>query len=312
VASTEFGLSVVDVSSPQAPRVLGVAMPPVSGVRVAVRGTVALVTGDTGQGTAVVDVSVPTAPRVLSTLAGTMTGAAMGTSYGYLLLSVSGNPGHTDLGVVDLRVPTSPSIVGRVTLPGWGYDVKVVGTVAYVAAGSAGLQVVDVANPTAPRIIGARDTAGTAYGVAVANGVAYVADYTAVVAMGVTTPSAPTLMGTYTTAAMAVAAVGSMVYVVDGGTQFKIVDFANPTAPWLRSTSAGYEAVRVTVSGTWAYLASPGNPDGIYVYDVTSPAAPVLRTRIDVAGWTVDVAATPSYVYASDSAAITAVISPGQ
>src|SRR5205085_6576909 len=118
-------------------------------------------------------------PKPVGTLGGVMGAAAMAGQYAYIDNTVAGNPAHDDLVVVNLSVPSSPAIVGRVTLPSKAGGIKVVGMVAYVATGGAGLQVVDVSAPSAPRIIAVIDTPGSALNVAVANGYAYVADNTA-------------------------------------------------------------------------------------------------------------------------------------
>ena len=50
---------------------------------------------------------------------------------------------------------------------GEAYDVKAVGSRAYVALGQGGLAILDVSNPASPVRLGGYDTSGTAYGVAV-------------------------------------------------------------------------------------------------------------------------------------------------
>src|SRR5439155_25063180 len=101
---------------------------------------------------------------------------------------VPGNPAHTDLAVLDLRTPSAPAFIGRITVGG-GSEVTVAGSLAYVAASGAGLQVVDVSSPTAPRIVGGVDTPGNARATAVANGYAYVADEPGIVVVDVSNPS---------------------------------------------------------------------------------------------------------------------------
>src|SRR5207249_4115261 len=169
------------------------------------------------------------------------------------LISVPGNPAHTDLAVVDLRVPTAPSILGRITVLGGGLGVKVLGSLAYVSTGSAGLQIVDVSNPSVPRILATRDTPGVAWDVAVANGYAYVADDTSVQVIDVRTPSNPVIVGSLATPADVVAVAGSRLYALSYGRDFKIIDVTNPAAPSLLSTSASFGAADIAVVGSAAY-----------------------------------------------------------
>src|SRR6185295_9416472 len=115
--------------------------------------------------------------------------------YGYVLVSVPGNPSHTDLTVVDLQTPATPTTVGRVTMPGAPTRMRVVGTLVYAACGGS-MAIVDVSSPTAPRIIGSYATSAIASDVAVAGGYAYVIGGGTLDVVRVTTPSLPARVGT--------------------------------------------------------------------------------------------------------------------
>src|SRR5262249_28669783 len=114
VASREFGLSVVNVANPSAPVVIGASNPPFSGYGVALSGAVAAVDAGTG-GLRLVDVSTPTAPRTVgqlgtTALGGTSAGVALSGTTAYVLVSIPGNPGHTDLVTVNVANPAVPAI----------------------------------------------------------------------------------------------------------------------------------------------------------------------------------------------------------
>jgi hypothetical protein len=284
VASGEFGLAIADISVPSAARAITGANPPFYGDRVAVDGTLA-VASTSSIGMTVLDLSDPTAARVVGTLAGPMRGVALAGRYAYALSIIAGNPSHTDLVVVDLAVPSTPTVVGRVTTvaPG-GTEIALVGSVAYVVAGTGGLQMIDVSSPTAPRVLSTFDTPDTAWGVAAANGYVYVADGSTILVVDARTPSQPVLRGTLATSASALAIVGTKLYVVDG-LQFKVVDVSNPAAPTLQAAVAGYDTQRVAAAGNVAYLASANvdptkNKGGLYVMDVSSPTAPRLLLNV--------------------------------
>jgi hypothetical protein len=277
VASAEFGLAVVNVSNPAAPVTLGATIPPFTGSHLAVSGSLAFVAGN-GWGI-VVDLSNPADPAPIGSLAGTMSGVAMAGQYAYALLYVSGNPGHYDLIVVTLQVPSAPAIVGRVTV-GAGGGVAVVGSLAYVAAGSAGLQIVDVSNPAAPRIVSTVDTPGSAKGVAVANGYAYVADTTSVQVIDVHSSTSPFISGALPSAANTVAVAGNRLYALNGS-QFLVIDVTSPAVPFLLSATDSLGAQALTAAGTLAYLASPSvdrslNKGGLYILNVSVPTAPAV------------------------------------
>ena len=311
-STNKGGLYVEDVSSPTAPSLLANLCGMYNSWRVAAAGSLAVVTGNS-MGLKVVDVSVPSAPEAMGTLSGGMGAVAMAGQYAYVDNTVAGNPAHDDLIVVNLSVPSSPSIVGRVTLPSGAGAIKVVGTLAYLATNGAGLQVVDVSSPTAPRIVGAVDTPGSAVGVAVANGYAYVADSTAVVSINISTPSNPFLVGSLaTTSATNIAVAGSRLYVLDG-TQFKIIDATNAAVPTLLSASSAYGAQGLDVLGNYALLATPAldhmsSNGGIYVIDVSNPAQPNLQDQIIVPGRTSSVVSAANYAYAADTAGLANVL----
>ena len=279
VASTEFGISTVNVSNPSNPVAIGGAIPPFDGEELAVSGSLG-VAPVAGVGMEVFDLSTPSAPRLVGSLSAPVIHVALAGQTAYVAMVVSGNPAHVDLGVVNLTIPAAPSMIGRITLGPQVEKMRVVGSLLYVAAGSGGLQIVDVSSPTSPRILGAASISGHAYAVTVAGNFAYVAANTAIAAVNVAVPTAPVVVGTLgATAANAAAVVSTRLYVLDGGL-LKIIDVSNPAAPLLLSTTDGFASVAIAVSGTQAFLASPSSippPEGgLYVLDVSSATAPTM------------------------------------
>ena len=278
VASAEFGLAIVDLSTPSKPVGLAGAVEPFYAERVAVAGNLAVLTGN-GLGLKVVDIANPRAPRVVGSVAGTMKGVALVGQYAYVIEIVPGNPARTDLVVVNLVNPAAPVVVSRLTVAA-ATEIAVAGSVAFLPARADGMQVVDIANPAAPRLLATVDTPGTAKDVAVSGGYAFIADGTSVVAIDVRTPSKPAVVGSVATPAVSLAVSGSRLYVVDG-LHLTIVDVANPAKPTLLSTTDGYGAQGIAAIGTTAYLASPDvdaatNRGGLYVVDASVPTAPVV------------------------------------
>ena len=279
VTSDEFGLSVVDVSHPAAPVVLGAAIPDFAGSKVAVSGPLALVVGAGQFGLVVLDVQDPSTPTPIASLSGEFTGVAMAGQYGYALLwdSVAG---RYNLKVIDLRVPATPAIVGSVQVTG-GQGVKVVGSLAYVAAATSGLQIVDVSNPAAPWIVSTRDTPGSARAVAVANGYAYVADNTSIQIIQVSNPASPTIVGSLAIAAQGpVAVVGNRLYALSG-LQFNIIDVTSALAPMLLSSTSSMSSQGLAAAGNLAFLTSPSidrtsNSGGLFVVNVSVPTSPTV------------------------------------
>ena len=305
------GLSIWNVASPTAPALLVNLGDGANDLGVATAGSLAVAAAGSA-GMKVISLSTPAAPRVLGTLNGFFTGVALVGQTAYALQTNASY--STDLVVVNLSVPAAPTIVGRVNV-GAGGDIRVVGSLAYVAAGGYGLKFVNVASPTAPILVATLDTPGTAVEVAVANGYAYVADWTAVQVVNVTTPSRPVIVGSLATSATAVAVAGNRLYAVDGN-QLKVIDVSTPTAPVLLTTAAGYGAQGIVISGTMAYLATPAlthgdvPTGGIYAFDVSSPTQPRLVHQLVVPGTIKKLALDPTFLYASDGSSIVDVIRP--
>ncbi len=286
LASKELGLSVVDVSNPSNPQPVGTANPPFQAFHLGVWGNLAAV--DAGiTGFRIVDVSTPTAPTTVgslstATLGGTSGGAAISGSTAFALVSVPGNPGHTDVVAINVATPSAPTIVGRVSITA-GSDIRIVGNYAYISGGAAGFSVVNVANPSALSLVGSVDTPGTAAGLAVTGSYAYVGDTTSVQVIDVSSPNRPTVVGSLGVSALGMAVSGNRLYGIDGGS-FRIMDISNPTAPSLLSTSNSYGAQGIDVSGTVAFLASPNimpTQGGLYVWNCASPAAPAVLANIN-------------------------------
>ena len=289
VASLQFGLAAVDIANPAHPVILSTANPAFYAEHTAVDGPLAVaVSGNSGL--TVVNVSNPRVPPLqpVGSLLGIFRGVALVGRTAYALQVVPGNPAYTDLVIVDLGNPSAPHIIGRVTVGDSDFvGVRVVGSVAYVVAGSSGLRIIDVSSPTAPKIIATVDMPGAAQSVDVANGFAYVAASTAMVVVDVRTPSRPVVAGSIAATVTNIAADTNTVYAL-GGYQLQIFDVRVPASPRLLSATGSYGAQGLEVLGSQLYLASPEvntypNPvskGGLYVVDVTSPLNPLVLTNV--------------------------------
>jgi hypothetical protein len=149
-------LTVLDVSTPGSPSVLGKTTPmPAIVEGVAVAGGYAYVAANDA-GLRVIDVSDAARPTEVGSLGtwGPAYGVAATGTYAY----VADDAG---LLVVDVSTPSTPS-ASRIYLPGHAYDVAVAGGYAHVADWDAGLRVVSVSTPWSPAEVGFYDTPGWA------------------------------------------------------------------------------------------------------------------------------------------------------
>jgi parallel beta-helix repeat protein len=208
--------------------------------------------------------------------------------------------------VLDVSDPTSPYEVGSsAPFSDFVRDIAVSGTVAYVAAGGAGLRVLDVSDPTRPAEIGSLQSRGYAEGVAVSGTTVCLAHGPyGLRVIDVSNPRNPAQVGVAFSRnyAFKVAMDGRYAYVAAAGAGLLIADLANPAQPSEVATLAtpGY-AYGLAVSGNTAYVA--GGWEGLLTVDVTSKGQPRLLGQLQTAGWAfgVTVSGTRAYVAAGQS-----------
>ncbi len=269
MADDSYGLTVVDVSAPNAPS--HVVTTGTSGGRawgIDVVGDYAFLA--TSDGLDVVDISDPTNP---DTSAGFWNSPAVGDMFD---VAVSGNYaylgewefGNNKLYVVDVSDPTSPFEAANVSMPDYAERIVVSGNYAYVACTYAGLFVCDISDPLSPESVAVFDTPGKAHGIAVWGDYVYVADGVmgGLQIIDVSDPTSPALAGSYDTdnAASEVVISGDYAFVadvMDGLVVLDVIDPANPTLVGGYDTPA--HARGVDVSGDFAYIA-----DGIGGFEV--------------------------------------------
>lgn len=193
---------------------------------------------------------------LVSAIGGSCFGIAVQGNYAYV------GEGRNFL-VLDVTTPSSPSKVGRLTLPGIIRGIALLNQYAYVADEEGGVQVVDISSPTTPKYAGFYSTTNQPWsaGIAIYGGRAYVADEVA---------------------------------------GLQIFDLGNPIAPALLSTTniGSGEAiiVKASVNGVFAYVSTGGT---LSIVDVSNPLAPALRGQTSIGGSTYSIAMSGNYVYAA-------------
>lgn len=229
------------------------------------------------------------------------TGQAGGPTQG---IAVQGDYAYIGVGprlvVVDISDPANPHPVGATAmLDDLVLDVAVSGTVAYVAAGGAGLQVVDITNPLAPAVIGAWNSPGFTEGVAVSGSVAYLADGSyGLRVVDVSDPAAPVEIAhafdmNY---AYTVAVSGRYAYIAAAGAGLLIADISNPAYPVeLGVYDTPGNARGLAVLNNLAYVADERY--GLQIINVTDPLHPSFVGSLQTYGWVFDVAVSGSTAY---------------
>ena len=276
VASDQFGLTIFDVAEPATPVALGSLVPPFPGKKVAIDGSMAVVTGG---GLHVVDVSDPTAPRTMGLLEGAMSrDVALGGNHAYVGVNVPGNPSHTELAVVDLTTPSNPTVLTQFDLPIG--EIEVVGSLLYVTVTSQELRIFDVSNPSAPQLLDAFGVPGVANNLEVRGNLAYVGNGDATYVIDVSDPRDPALLATVPFGG-GVMGVDNNRLCLTKGDNFRIIDVSNPAAAVLLGTGASYNAWGLAIGGQTAFLASPSlRMGGLLAVDISIPSSQSLIARV--------------------------------
>lgn len=187
---------------------------------------------------------------------GTIAGYKVATagSYAYYVRNSATGPNFF---IVNISTPTTPTVVGTLTLTGTPTNVFVSGNYAYVSnsSTSAELQIVNVTTPTAPTLTGTYNAAGTAGG------------------------------------GRSVYVVGTKAYLVraanSGTDEFVIVNVATPSSP---ARIAGYglnvNMNDVYVNGTTAYVATGSDTQELLVINLANSPTLALGTALNLSGTT--------------------------
>ena len=210
------GIDVLNVSDPSSPYRMGSFGTSGSAMDVVVVDYYAYVA--TWGALQIVDVSNPARPRGVGAYKEPW---PLGYFYG---VSVSGDYAcvaseRVGLYVLDISDPIAPRLLGTFYTAGWSYDVQVVDSYAYVAAG--GLSIVDISDPHHPIKVGYYPT-GYALGVFVSGPLAYVADRdTGLWVLDVSDPGNPRKvgyhdLGKWASWARDVVVAGDHIYVASG------------------------------------------------------------------------------------------------
>ena len=249
VADGPFGIQVIDVGNPVHMRHvahLDIGGYVKEGIRVKGNFLYALRSGWKTSELVVVDVSSPSQPAITGRVQFQGMAWGMDVSGDYAFVGV--DKGHVEngggLAVVDLRVPSRPSVIG------WyqcneALGVQVVGQRAYVAIWEEGVAILDVSNPQKPTEVGRFSSPGAVYSVYVENQTAYVAaNQAGLQIFDISNPDKPKRLGSFD---------------------------PNPT------TKREYGVQDVVVKDGLAFVTDEF--EGVFVLDVSNPANPVLLAK---------------------------------
>lgn len=207
------------------------------------------------------------------------------------------------LAIWDVAQPAAPRELGAT--PPLGdrvLGIAVSGTMAYAAAGSAGLFVVDITDPASPAILGHWDSPGSAEGIAVVGDHAYLADGPfGVRVVDVSDPARPVPAGSAFDMSFAfdIVVQGEHAFVAAAGAGLLVADVSDPHHP---REVAGLDtpgfARDVIVAGSIVYLADAWG--GIRTFDIAAPERPVELASLVLPSWAYGVALSGSTLLVAD------------
>ena len=209
-----------------------------------------------------------------------------GTQY----LAVSGG---SKMWLINVQNPTTPSLVSTVDVaPGTTCEgIATSGSYAYVAAGAAGFKVYNIATPSAPVQVASIDSLAYCENVVISAPYAFIAaDGPGYVGRSfifdISNPAAPlyksTILG-FGGYHQYMSVRSGYAYICDYNTGLQVINVADVTHPVNTvAIPSGFSTASIVFDGNYAYIAV--GTLGLYIYDVSSPGAPVFVTSILTGG----------------------------
>jgi len=296
VSNAGFSAQVSVTVSSFTPQVLA-SLPIPGALRVAVSGNHAYVAAG-ANGLVVVDVTDRSNPQVAATVDTPGTASAVAVSGSHVVVA----DGSGGLRIFDVTNPAFPSQASVLAVPGSATRVAIQAGRAYVGAGT-NLHVVDVTNPAAPALLTSLAAGASVGGVGVDGELAVLAVGTTGIRVVDVSATPPLLLGTLDTdEARDVVVEGSVAYVADWTGSLKTVSLAEPTAPALLGSTpqaTGGILLSLAKQRSFAFGADAFFVNGVPLVDVTDPATPLPRARLDFPGAAVGtgIDADDSYLY---------------
>jgi len=219
----------------------------------------------------------------------------------------------SELAAFELHNPGNPDWVGGVVFSADVEAVSISGTLAYAAAGEAGLRVVDISNPASLNEVGSIEIGINAIDVAIEGNYAYIADLsrTRLNVVDITNPNSPVVTGSYDLVSEKpnkLVVWKNFAYLATSrtlrtGGGVVIVDVSNPAAPqWEGSYDTPGDGVDLMVreEGSMVYAFVADQPGSLQVLDVTNPDSPTQTSKYDLRGSTSALFIDGSELYITD------------
>lgn len=297
-------LTVVDISHPDQPLIVGMAPSPGFDVALGANGFHLFGIVDswwwtgTGGELQVLDITGPVPAPIIGS-----SGPFHVSDVAVVRELVCASTEWSDLRVIDVADPTDPQTVGAVSVPG-ALSVAASGCYAHVGTGYgySGLQEIDISLPSSPQIVGGVPLPAPVRDVCSSGDIAFAAA-DSVYAIDVSNPASPKILGRVDTpgSARRLAVSGGYAYVAAKDAGLEIVDIDDPTTLQVVGHIDMPTARAVTVAGEYAYMTTGewggGGSSRLHVVDVSNPASPQIRGQVDTRDIAMGVAVAEQFVY---------------
>lgn len=276
------GISVMDISDPAAPFLVGEYPDAGTSFRMAIDGSLGYVSegsNTTWHGLEVVDLGMPTAPTHHAGLPTGWECYDVALAGDFALTTVE----RTGLFVADRGNPAGAPRAGWLDMA-TALEVAVAGRYAYVANGYPGLYVVDLADAAAPDSVGVYDPAAPVNDVVLQGGRAYLGvDSAGLQIVDLADPVAPVLLGAVNPlgSVTALAVQGDWVYLAARDYGVQIIDAGEVATPIQRATLDLPDwPLNLVARGQYLYVAC--RQSGLQVADISDPWHPALVGELDL------------------------------
>jgi hypothetical protein len=279
IAEYHWGVRAVDVSNPRNPVEIGllrgIEQNDINANDIKILGNYAYVS-TRYQGVMIVDISNP---RSLKTAgigydertAGYTEGIYVTPKYTYLAVSTFG------IGIYDTSDVTKPRFIANIPLNSGVDSIKANDNYVYLGAHNLGVWVMDVTDPTHPAQVGFAKTKGRILGIDAQGNYVYTAGgWMGLTVIDVSQPTDPKIVvQNYGSAISKVLVDGNYAY-----TSIGIVDISNPLKPVYVATPANFDdsSQFARLGNNYLIVVNSIAKKGLFIYDITNKANPVLVT----------------------------------
>lgn len=211
-----------------------------------------------------------------------------------MYLGTASNAGGPEFFLYDVTDPAAPTLTGSLEVGADVNDLAVSGLFAYLAtsANTAELRVVSLAVPAVPTSVGTYNASGTTDGQSlnISGPTVLLAQGSTLHSVNVTVPAVPALNGS-----VALGGTGYRIEVytstyayvacANNAAEVQIVNYstATPSIAAAIDVAGTSDARGLWIKGTTLYVSlDSGSADGLYVYDISAPTAPVFLDSISL------------------------------